>query len=171
MIKRQIFFLCSLLLATQACSNLYPPASVYENDAFSISIPEGWGWGTESSVYGHAFKQLIQISHPYLFSIATFTLATTPLTGEVNLESRFTQTYEGFLHIANVSKQDFEHEGLSGYEITYTLPLGEELYAYHDIWLEKDTTIYVLSFSCLESSQDDYTAIFDQILDNFSFKE
>lgn len=171
MIKRIIIFLGSLLLATLACSSLNPPASVYENDAFSVSIPEGWGWGTGSSVYGHAFQQLIQISHPYPLSTATFTLATTPLTGEANLESRFTQTYEEFTHIDNVSKQEFEHEGLYGYEITYTHPLGEELYAFHDIWLEKDSAIYVLSFSCLESSQDDYTVIFDQILDNFSFKE
>ena len=171
MIKRIIISVGSLLLATLACSSLYPPASVYENDAFSVSLPEGWGWGTGSSVYGNAFRQLIQISHPYPLSIATFTLAKSPLTGEANFESRFTLTYEGFTHIANVSKQEFEHEGLTGYEITYTIPIGEELYAYHDIWLEKDTAIYVLSFSCLERSQDDYTAIFDQILDDFRFKE
>ena len=58
-----------------------------------------------------------------------------------------------------------------GYEISYINNMGTALWFYRDIWLEKENVIYVLSFSCLGNSKDDFTPIFDQILDGFSFKD
>ena len=62
-------------------------------------------------------------------------------------------------------------DGLPGYEILYTNNVGEALFFYRDIWLEKDNVIYVLSFSCLKNSKDNYTSIFDHILVSFRFKD
>ena len=107
------------------------------------------------------------------WSKAFFTVATAPLDGD--LETRFTQTYENIelwnTPTMDVKSQPFEEGTLSGLEIFYMHPYGEGFYEFHDIWLEKDGVVYVLSFSTKKNEFENYTVVFDQILDSFRFKE
>jgi hypothetical protein len=174
LMKRIIALTVVSLIAILACS-LSPPqppqVEAFKNDAFSFSIPEDWSTGTANYLnYGPAFELIVGITDRSLLPNAMFTVTTSPLIGDKSLESRFTQTYAVWF-MENVSKQEFIQGELSGFEIYYSHNLGEGWNAYHDIWLEKDGVIYVLSFSCPNNSIDDYADIFDQILDSFSFKD
>lgn len=155
----------------------------YENEIFSFTIPAGWGtmeevWERpmppEKDYYGLGLQEIITIQYPPDQGQGTgfFTVASSPLAGGEDLESRFTQAYElASPAIENVSKQLFERGTLSGHEITYKRPWGEPWWQFRDIWLEKDGLIYVLSFHTHINGFENYASVFDQILDNFRFKQ
>jgi hypothetical protein len=94
------------------------------------------------------------------------------MAGGQDLESRFTQAYQMAVpEIEDESKSLFEHGDLSGYEITYRRPWGEPWWQFHDIWLEKNSVIYLLSFYASPNSFETYSDTFDQILESFQFKD
>jgi hypothetical protein len=140
---------------------------------FSFNIPEDWSWGAgDIQLFGSAFREIVGIRNPAgLFPSANFTVLTSALNEDASLETRFAQTYANIELFGDVLRQAIEVDGFPGYEISYTDNVGETLFLYRDIWLEKDTDIYVLSFSCLGNSKEDFTSIFDQILDGFRFKD
>jgi hypothetical protein len=172
MMKRKICLMGALLITILACG-LSPQKNIFETDTFGFSIPDDWLWGAgDIQVFGSAFQQIVGIRNPQgLFPSANFTILTSPLNDAENFETRVIQTYAKNDNFGEVAKQGVEVDGYTGYEIIYTHNAGEALFWYRDIWLEKDRVIYVLSFSCLKNSKDNYTSIFDQILDSFSFKD
>ena len=172
MIKRIISLFGALFITSLACS-ISAQADVFENDGFIFSIPEGWLWGSgDIRIFGSAFQQIVGIRNPQgLLSSGNFTVLTSPLNDEASLETRFTQTYTEIVPFDGVPKQEVVVDEFPGYEISYINNMGTALWFYRDIWLEKENVIYVLSFSCLGNSKDDFTPIFDQILDGFSFKD
>lgn len=163
-----------LILATLSCVlfSYKGEESIYENEVFSFTIPAGWGMGLYGGeYYDLGVEKIVEVYDPPILPTAFFTVATSPLDGGTDLETRFTQTYEEF-EIWNASNmQAFKHDTLSGLEIFYDHPNGEWFYMFHDIWLEKDGLIYVLSFSTPRDQFENYTDIFEQILDGFRFKE
>ena len=173
---------CSFLLPEEN-TNVPTEARTFENEFLSFTIPAGWGtkeevWERpmtpEEDFNGLGVQELISIQHPPIQKRAGgfFTLASSTLKSGEDLESRFTKTYENpYITFNNVSKKPFKLGALSGYEITYTRPIGEPWWQFHDIWLEKEDLIYVLSFHTLTKGFETYTAVFDQILDSFHFKE
>jgi Phr family secreted Rap phosphatase inhibitor len=170
-----------LILATLSCSifssdKINEEQRVYENDAFSFTIPSGW----EMALFGGDFYDLnvemvvTVYENPIMFwSKALFTVASSPLDGD--LETRFTQTYENVelydTPTMEVKTQGFEKGVLSGLEIFYSHQYGEKIYSFHDIWLEEDGYVFVLSFYTRPSEFNNYTVVFDQILESFRFKE
>lgn len=184
--KWKIILLGGLLLTTIACRLLFPDpqatetlvvdteAHSYENEVFRFTIPEGWQtMGPEMEYYGLGVQEIIAIqSPPAMAPHAFFTVATSPLADGDDLETRFTQAYElAIPEIQEESRQLFEQGALSGYEISYARPWGEPWWQFHDIWLEKDGVIYVLSFQTARNGFDNFTVIFDQILDSFHFMD
>jgi hypothetical protein len=189
--ERKIILIGILLVTTLACRIVTPEpkepisteARTYENEIFSFTIPAGWQTNEEiwestitpgTDYLGLGVEEIISIQYPPhqgRFG-GCLTVASSSLASGEDLESRFTQTYEYIIpEMKNVSKQLFERGTLSGLEITYQRPVGEPWWQFHDIWLEKDGSIYVLSFHTLTNGFEDYAAIFDQILDSFQFKE
>jgi hypothetical protein len=169
-----------LLGVILACRFLPPQAqtkevNTYENDAFSFTIPAGWQMAQfGGNYYGLGVEEIVAIQNRPLAikSDAFFSVATSPLAGGADLEFRFTQAYEtADPEIKEVSKQVFKRGTLAGYEIIYTRPWGEPWWKFHDIWLEKDAVIYVLSFHTPLNAFDNDPAIFDQIIDSFRFKD
>jgi hypothetical protein len=171
--KKPIISLFSALFITILACSTSPQTDVFENDRFIFRIPEGWAWGSgDIQIFGSAFQQIVGIRNPGgLFSSGNFTVLMSPLTDEASLETRFTQTYAEIVPFEGVPKQEVVVDEFPGYEISYINNVGTALWFYRDIWLEKDTVIYVLSFSCVGNSKDEFTPIFDQILDGFSFKD
>lgn len=191
--------IASLLLFTSlACRYLIPnlegPPTVisppfespllFENEKFSFTIPAGWQtmeqlWGqsqqTDKDYYALGVAEIVTITSareqadgPYS---AYFSIASSPLAGGTDLETRFHQTYDPLLpELREVSQQKFDNGTLSGFEITYQRPWGEPWWQFHDVWVEKDGVIYVLSLHAtpnnFEQSQDD----FDLIVDSFYLK-
>lgn len=173
---------CSFLLPEEN-TNVPTEARTFENEFLSFTIPAGWGtkeevWERpmtlEEDLFGLGVREIISIQHPPVQGLVggRFTLASSTLKRGEGLESRFTKTYETpYITFKDVSKQPFNLGVLSGYEISYTRPIGEPWWQFHDIWLENEGLVYVLSFHTLTKGFENYAAVFDQILDSFHFKE
>ncbi len=76
-----------------------------------------------------------------------------------------------FPEIKEASRQPYEQYGLAGFEITYDRPWGEPWWRFHDLWLEKDAVIYVLTFQAYPASFDEFSDVFGEIADSFRFME
>ncbi len=97
-----------------------------------------------------------------------------PLAGGTDLETRFHQTYDPLIpELREVSQQKFDNGTLSGLEITYQRPWGEPWWQFHDLWVEKDAVIYVLSFhgspNDFEIYRDDFELILQILTSNNSW--
>lgn len=166
-----------------ACRLTTTEARTFENEIITFTIPAGWKtreevWGQPASLEqdykGLGVKELIMVQYPPERGQgkAFFVVASSPLASGQDLESRFTQAYQMAVPaIEDASRQLFKQGKLSGYEITYRRPWGESWWQFRDIWLEKDTTIYVLSFYASPNSFETYSDAFDQILESFQFKD
>lgn len=132
-------------------------------------------WHQESSsqeYYGLGVQSQIMIQHPARKGQGKtfFAVASAPLLAGEDLQTRFLQTYSSIQNeIKNVSQGSFSQGTLSGYEITYQRPWGEPWWQFRDIWLEKDGSVYVLSFHASPNTFNDYSDIFSSILTSFSF--
>jgi hypothetical protein len=170
--KRKISFFAILCMTILACS-LSPQAGIFETDRFSFNVPKDWKWGgRDTRLFGSSFQEIVGIRNPKgLFPSANFTILTSPINDEANLEIRISQTYAEIESSGVLSKQEVEVDGFPSYEISYTNNIGEAMFFFRDIWLEKDSVIYVLSFSCLNNSTDSFASTFDQIQGSFSFKD
>ena len=189
--KEQKLILLGILLVTSlACSFLTPEtkstisteARTYENENFSFTIPADWQTNEEiwaktitpgTDYNGLGVQEIISIQNPpYQKHFGgNLTVASSLLANGEDFESHVTQAYVYILPGNNVPIRSFEHGPLSGFEISYQRPIGEPWLQFHDIWLERDGMIYLLSFYTLENGFENYAATFDQILDSFQFKE
>lgn len=88
-----------------------------------------------------------------------------------SLQSRFDQAYMKKPEIENVVINPFESVVLSGIDITYDRPWGEPWWKFHDIWLEKDGVVYVLTFQSYPNTYETHAPTFDSIMDSFTFKQ
>jgi hypothetical protein len=160
------------IFVTLACSFFSPKTDFFENDAFSFRIPKDWLWGGDDEKHFGTAQRIVGIRNPQgLLAQATFTIVTFPLTGGTQSGTLFSQVYEELVPNNDESKKEFNQGGLSGFELSYSHPNGEAIWAYRDIWLEKDSVLYVLSFRACCNSYDTYANTFDQILNSFRFKE
>jgi hypothetical protein len=99
-------------------------------------------------------------------------VASSPLADGQDLEARFTQAYQMAVpEIKDASKCLFQKGELSGYEITYRRPWGEPWWQFRDIWVEKNSMVYVFSFYASPDSFETYSDTYNQILESFQFKE
>jgi TolB protein len=147
---------------------------IYENDVFNFTIPEGWGLTlSDGEYYDLGVVENITLHNDSLStkSVAFFTIASAPLSNGETIESLFNQAYKKGPQIENTVTNPFERDALSGVEITYDRPWGEPWWRFHDIWLENDGVVYVLSFHAYPNVFDTHAPTFDSILDSFSFTQ
>jgi hypothetical protein len=189
----------SLLLFTSlACRLVFPsweePPTVvspliesphpFENEKFTFTIPAGWQTMEElwkqpqkpgMEYYALGVEELIMITSARVqadgpYSVY-FAVASSPLAGGTDLETRFDQTYDRIIpELREVSQQKFDNGTLSGLTITYQRPWGEPWWQFQDVWVEKDAVIYVLSFHAAPNNLERYQDDIDLILNSFSFK-
>jgi len=195
---RKLVIVSLLLFASLACRFLIPnweePPTIisspfesprpFENENFSFTIPAGWQTMEElweqpqepgRDYYALGVGEIImitsarlQVDGPYS---AYFAVASSPLAGGTDLETRFHQTYDPLIpELREVSQTDFDNGTLSGLEITYQRPWGEPWWQFRDIWLKQDAVIYVLSFHTAPNDFEKYQNDFDLILKSFKFK-
>lgn len=156
---------------------------VFETEAFSFIIPPGWAtgeevWGESAATgrdyYGLGVQEVVMIQYPAEpgRGQAFFAVASAPLgTGE-DLEARFTEAYRSAVpEIVDASTRPFEQGALTGYEITYRRPWGEPWWQFRDIWLEREGTVYVLSFHASPHTFANYAETFERIIASFRFKD
>ena len=195
---RKLIVASLLLLTSLACRFLFPnweePPTIisspfesprpFENEKFSFTIPAGWQtmeelWqqpqDPERDYYALGVKEIImitsarlQVDGPYG---AYFAVASSPLAGGTDLDTRFHQSYDPLIpELREVSQQKFDNGTLSGLEITYQRPWGEPWWQFHDLWAEKDAVIYVLSFHGSPNDFETYKDDFELILQSFNFE-
>ncbi|MBI5354348.1 MAG: hypothetical protein HZB50_17040 [Chloroflexi bacterium] len=157
---------------------------LFENENFSFTIPAKWQtmeqlWGQQQvpdeNYYALGVKEIIMITSAREQADGTystyFAVASSPLAGGIDLETRFRQTYDPLLpDLREASQQKFDNGALSGFEITYQRAWGEPWWQFHDIWVEKDAVIYVLSFHAAPNDFERHQTDFDLILDSFNLK-
>jgi hypothetical protein len=125
--------------------------------------------------YGLGVGEIIMITNAKVQADGTystyFAVASSPLAGGTDLETRFRQTYDPLIpELREVSQQKFDSGALSGFEIAYQRPWGEPWWQFRDIWVEKAAVIYVLSFHGSPNDFETYKEDFDLILQSFNFK-
>ncbi len=195
---RKLFGASLLLITSLSCRFLIPnweepptlisspfePSRPFENDKFSFTIPSGWQtmeelWGqyqeSGKDYYALGVEEIIMITNAQVQADGTysayFAVASSPLAGGTDLETRFNQTYDPLIPgLREVSQQKFDNGALSGLEITYQRPWGEPWWQFRDIWVEKDAVIYVLSFHAAPEDFKQHRADFELILNDFNFK-
>jgi len=195
---RKLIIVSLLLLTSLACRFLFPnweePPTIisspfesprpFENEKFSFTIPAGWQtmeelWERPQEVgrdyYGLGVGEIIMITNARVQVDGTyssyFAVASSPLAGGTDLETRFHQTYDPLIpELREVSKQKFDNGTLSGLEITYQRPWGEPWWQFRDIWVEKDAVIYVISFHGSPNDFETYKDDFELILQSFNFE-
>ncbi len=180
----KILMIGGIVLTMLACQTLAPKAKTFEHSAFSFTIPAGWQtmeelWGYPQEVgrdyYALGLGELIMITSakikadgPYS---AYFAVASSPLAGGTDLETRFKETYDPLIsELRDVSETIFDNGTLSGLEINYQRPWGEPWWQFRDIWLEQEGVIFVLSFHGSPSDFETYRDDFNLILLSFKFK-
>ncbi len=195
---RKLIVASLLLLTSLACRFLFPnweePPTIisppfesphpFENEKFSFTLPAGWQtmeelWqqpqDPEKDYYALGVEEMIMITSARLpvdgsYS-AYFAVASSPLAGGTDLDTRFHQTYDPLIpELREVSQQKFDNDTLSGLEIAYQRPWGEPWWQFNDIWMEKDGVIYVLSFHATPNDFKQHQDDFDLILNSFKFK-
>lgn len=195
---RKLIVVSLLLFASLACRFLFPnweePPTIisspfesprpFENENFSFTIPAGWQtmeelWEQPQEIgrdyYGLGVGEIIMITNARVQADGTyssyFAVASSPLAGGTDLETRFHQTYDPLIpELREVSQQKFDNGTLSGLEITYQRPWGEPWWQFRDIWVEKDAVIYVLSFHGSPNDFETYKDDFELILQSFNFE-
>ena len=180
----KILMIGGIVLVMIACQTLAPKAKTFEHSAFSFTIPAGWQtmeelWGYPQEAgkdyYALGLEELIMITSAKvkadgLYS-AYFAVASSPLAGGTDLNTRFQQTYDPLIpDLREVSQTTFDNGALSGLEITYQRPWGEPWWQFRDIWLEKDGMIYILSFHGSPTDFEEYQDDLNLILQSFEFK-
>ena len=195
---RKLVVMSLFLFAGLSCRFLFPnweePPTVisppfdspllFENEEFSFTIPVKWQtmeelWGRPQDAgkdyFALGVEEIIMITNaqsqadgPYS---TYFAVASSPLAGGTDLETRFHQTYDPLIpDLREVSQQKFDADALSGFEITYQRPWGEPWWQFRDIWVENDAVIYVLSFHAAPGDFEKHQDDFDMILNSFNFK-
>lgn len=195
---RKLIVVSLLLFASLACRFLFPnweePPTIisspfessrpFENEKFSFTIPAGWQtmeelWEQPQKIgrdyYGLGVGEIIMITNAKVQVDGTyssyFAVASSPLAGGTDLETRFHQAYDPLIsELREVSQQKFDNGTLSGLEITYQRPWGEPWWQFRDIWVEKDAVIYVLSFHGSPNDFETYKDDFELILQSFNFE-
>ena len=199
MSARKLLIASLLLITSLACRFLFPnweePPTIisppfesplpFENEQFSFTIPAGWQtmeelWERPQEVgrdyYGLGVGEIIMITNAKVQADGTystyFAVASSPLAGGTDLDTRFHQTYDPLIpELREVSQQKFDNGALSGLEITYQRPWGEPWWQFRDIWVESDAVIYVLSFHGSPNDFATYKDDFELILQSFNIKD
>lgn len=198
MSARKLLIASLLLITSLACRFLFPnwedPPTIlppllesscqFENEQFSFTIPAGWQtmeelWDLPQEIgrdyYGLGVGEIIMITNAKVQADGTystyFAVASSPLAGGTDLDTRFHQTYDPLIpDLREVSQQKFDSGALSGLEITYQRPWGEPWWQFRDIWIERNAVIYVLSFHGSPNDFETYKDDFELILQSFNFR-
>lgn len=171
--------ICLLALAglLAGCGRRGP--QVYQNLAFTFEIPAGWQLMSDLWPNYAAGRDYYQLGVTEIVMITTarkqgefgayFAVASAPLPPDISLEDLFHQAYAPILdQVTDQSEAAVELAGMTGYEMRYRRPWGEPWWWFQDLWLEKDGTVYVLSFHGL--TQESFQERSTEILANFHFK-
>ena len=168
---------------TQSTQHFESPL-LFENEKFSFTIPAKWQtmedlWNKPQTAgrdyYALGVSEIIMITNAREQADGTysayFAVASSPLAGGMDLETRFHQTYDPLLpDLREVSQQKTDRGALSGLEITYQRPWGEPWWQFRDLWVERDAVIYVLSLHAAPNDFEQHQDDFDLILNSFNFK-
>jgi len=153
----------------------------FDQPAFSFTYPEDWRLMSEVFEYyqsgrdyyklGVAEQVMVTSAQKPGESGAYFAVASAPLPAGSDLETVFQQTYAAIAdELREVSEAPIQLGEQQAYSITYQRPWGEPWWQFQDVWLEKDGTMYVLSFHAAPARFQEYMDEFESILDQFVIK-
>ena len=174
------FFLVILIvLCLVACQPSGP--GQFEHPAFSFTYPTNWQLMSElfenyqvgQDYYDLGMQEIVMVTSARKpgESGAYFAVASAPLPADSDLETVFHQTYAGIAdQLRDVSEQTMRLGEQQAYSITYQRPWGEPWWQFRDVWLEKDGTIYLLSFHAAPARFANSLDQFETILNQFILK-
>jgi hypothetical protein len=178
---KKIYLITVVLALASGCTLSGPSGpQTYENAAFLFQYPESWQ--TMAKLWGDRYqpgKEYYRLGVSEIITVtsvqkqgesgAWFAVASTPLSGAIDLAYIVNQTYAPFMdELRDYSIDSVTVAGTDGFQVTYRRPWGEPWWQFRDVWLANDSTLYLLSFHA--ASLDKYQQDVDFILNNFSFK-
>ncbi|MBN1537281.1 MAG: hypothetical protein JW908_11160 [Anaerolineales bacterium] len=179
--KRPAFMILIVAFITGSCQ-LFTPSSPhhYDHPVFSFDYPSDWQtmeelWGftqSDDNYYGLGFQEIIMVTSAQKKGKfgAYFAVAVKALPEGETVETVFHQTYSQVKDgIREESETTANLNGIPALVKNYERASGEPWWQFQDVWLEKEGTIYLLSFHCL-SLGEQYQENLDFILNSFSFK-
>jgi hypothetical protein len=175
--NRQLFWILCLACLLAGCQPSGP--QVYEHPAFSFDYPPDWqlmsdlwpNYASGRDYYHLGVTEIVMVTSAQKQgeSGAYFAVASTSLPAGMDLETLYRQTYAPLTEeITEVSEQLIQVGGASGFEIRYRRPWGEPWWQFRDIWVEKEGTVFVLSFHAI--NLDTYQENVAFLLERFVFK-
>jgi hypothetical protein len=84
-----------------------------------------------------------------------------------SLQDVFEQAYQNIDQAVAISEGTAVVDGVTAYEKVYKLPHGEPWFQIRDLWLEKGSTIYIISCWALPDHFDEAQVDFDTIVNSF----
>lgn len=147
---------------------------LYQTDVYGFTIPDGWGLTqSEGDHYDLNTKKNITIHNKSSAkgSVAFFTISSATMADGKTLQSYFDAAYQKGPAIENAVITPFERDTLIGIDITYGRPWGEPRWLLHDVWLENDQVVYVLTFQSYPNTFEEHADTFSSILDSFFFQK
>jgi hypothetical protein len=164
---------CSLTAADTQDAPTPTPASgksAFKNEVYAFSLPAGWKWKIASGDYFDLEVEQQVSAQSQSRPTAIFTVATVALAEGETLQTRFDLAYQDGPQIEQVTTDTLSLCDTDGIEIFYQRPWGEPWWEFHDIWLEKNGVVYVLSSRTYLNSFAAREQDFASILDSFAFK-
>jgi TolB protein len=164
---------CSLTAADTQNTPTPTPASGksdFENEVYAFSLPTGWKWKISSGDYFDLEVEQQVSAQSQSKPTAIFTVAAVALAEGETLQTRFDLAYQNGPQIEQVTTDTLSLSDVDGIEIFYQRPWGEPWWEFHDIWLEKNGVVYVLSCRTYLNSFAAREQGFASILDSFAFK-
>lgn len=169
-----------IIFSSVSCQLFSSNPNIFEYTAFSFTYPSNWQtmeelWGGErqnKNYEGLGLQEIIMITSVRKKGQfgAWFAVATKALSEGESLDSVFETTYSNIkTSIRSESETTGDLNGIPVLIKDYERASGEPWWRYHDVWLEKDGTIYLLSFHCLGSIEK-YQEDLDLILNRFTLK-
>lgn len=178
--KWLILVLIMLALIPISCKLVSSEPHHYEDPAFKFDYPsdwqtmeELWGFPRQNENYeGLGFNEIIMVTSAQRKGQfgAYFAVATKALPEGETMDTVFHQTYGQIKYgIREESESTTNLNGIPALVKNYERASGEPWWQFQDMWLEKDGTIYMLSFHCLGSIEK-YQEDLNFILNSFTFK-
>ena len=179
--KIGLAILTSVIILGCAISGSSGP-TVYNDSSFSFQYPKTWQtmtdlWGDRyqpgQEYYQLGVNEIIMVTSVQKQgeSGAWFAVASTPLAGTIDLESVAREAYAPFMDtLQDYAERNTTVAGAEGFEVAYKRPWGEPWWQFRDIWLMKDSVLYVLSFHTYPNSFDSFQEDFEFILNSFAWK-
>ena len=137
---------------------------------YYLYIPQAW----TVDINNTATSAFVSASDPASVSVMTWTVSVTDATPAECWDTSVTDFKKVYADFKEESREDVKLDGVDALSVTFTGSLGEgdeaNAFRFCQVLAVKDTLVYVLTYTNLESRFDEHSQDFADIVSYFKFK-